>query len=67
MQLFNLDRDLADQLMEAMAAWIEERRANPAGIESEAIEEFSGWLEERTELAEQTARLNRSAERSWGD
>lgn len=67
MQLFNLDRALADELMEAMHGWVEQRRAEPAGVASETIDEFAAWLAERGELAEQNARLSGAAKRSWGE
>ncbi len=67
MELFSLDRTLADQLMEAMQGWLEERRADPAGVDAGALDAFASWLEERTELAAQTARLTAAAERTWGD
>lgn len=66
-QLFNLDRSLADQLMDAMEAWLEERRAEPAGLSPEALDDFAAWCKERSELASQTARLTEAAERSWSD
>jgi len=65
--LFSLDRALADQLMKAMQGWIEARRADPAGVSGDALDGFAAWLEERAELADQTARLTAAAERSWGD
>ncbi len=65
MHLFNSDRALADQLMEAMEAWVEERRTDPAGIAPETVDAFAAWLEERGELAEQTARLSEAAATPW--
>ncbi len=65
--LFSLDRTLADQLMEAMQGWLEARRADPAGVAGDTLNGFAAWIEERGELAAQTARLTAAAERSWGD
>ncbi len=65
MQLFAKDRALADQLMEAMQGWVEERRAEPGDLSSETIESFATWLAERGEIAEQTARLEGAAARAW--
>ena len=65
LQLFARDRPLADQLMEAMQRWVEERRAEPGEVASETIEAFASWVEERRELADQTARLSAAAARSW--
>jgi len=64
MQLFAKDRPLADQLMEAMQGWVEERRAEPGGVSSETIDAFASWVKERGELADQTAQLSAAA-RSW--
>ena len=66
-RLFSLDRALADELMEAMHAWLEARRVDPAGVSSETLDGFASWLQERSELAAQTARLTEAAERAWGD
>ncbi len=65
MQLFAKDRALADELMEAMQGWIEERRAEPGEVSSETVDSFATWLAERGELAEQTARLEGAAARVW--
>lgn len=65
MQLFSRERALADQLMEAMEAWVEERRAEPGEMSREQIDAFAAWLAERGELAEQSARLEGAAARAW--
>jgi tetratricopeptide (TPR) repeat protein len=67
MDLFSLDRALADQLMTAMQAWLEARRADAMGVSAADLDGFSAWLDERAELAAQTARLTAASERSWGD
>jgi tetratricopeptide (TPR) repeat protein len=67
MDLFSLDRGLADQLMEAMNEWLAARRADAMGVSGDDIDAFAAWVEERSELAAQTARLTAAAERSWGD
>ena len=74
MHLFAKERALADQLMEAMEAWVEEQRADPGGVtpeggkrkvSSEQVEGFAAWLAERGEIAGQTARLEGAATRAW--
>ena len=65
MHLFAKERALADQLMEAMEAWVEEKRADPGDLSSEQIESFAAWLAERGEIAGQTARLEGAATRAW--
>ena len=65
MQLFSADRTLAGQLMEAMQAWLDERHADPAGVSEETLKSFATWVDERGELAEQTAQLSQAAIRNW--
>ncbi len=65
MQLFRDDRERADELMSAMQSWVEQRRADPQGLESRAVEEFSVWVEERLSVAANTATLSGGAERTW--
>lgn len=54
MELFRTDRKRAAELMEAMQEWVAVRQADAAGVETSVIGEFSGWVEERAHLAEQT-------------
>ncbi len=66
MQLFNQERALANQLMEAMQTWVKEQRAAPDGkVSNEAVDAFAAWLEERGEIAAQTARLEGAVASSW--
>ena len=65
MELFRMDRKRADELMEAMAAWVEKRQQDPAGVSVAKIEEFTGWVRERGGLAKQTAALSGAEGSSW--
>ncbi len=65
MQLFGSNRELADQLMEAMQTWLTERREDAAGVSSDDLDAFASWLQERGELAGQTARLTHAAATTW--
>lgn len=65
MQLFRDDRERADQLMVAMESWVEQRRADAAGVDSESIESFSSWVEERQKIAGNTAWLGAESGRTW--
>ncbi|MEM7354232.1 MAG: tetratricopeptide repeat protein [Acidobacteriota bacterium] len=65
MQLFSSNRELANQLMEAMQAWLEARQADPAGVSAETIEGFATWVKERSELANASAQLYSTAGRAW--
>ena len=62
--LFRLDRDQADALMTAMRGWIEERSAGEA-VSEDTVEAFAVWVEERSEIASQTAMLTEAQGRSW--
>lgn len=57
MQLFQSSRAHANQLMAAMQRWVSDRRADAAGVASTDIEAFAQWVDERTDIARQTASL----------
>jgi tetratricopeptide (TPR) repeat protein len=57
MDLFNHQRDRADQLMAAMQKWLIGRRANADGMRSADLDAFDKWLQERDGIAKQTASL----------
>lgn len=57
MTLFKDSRELADQLMAAMQQWVSARRADAAGVSSADLDAFVQWVEERTNVARQTASL----------
>lgn len=57
LSLFANARPLADQLLAAMQQWIAERRADAAGIPAADVDTFSQWIQERTNIAQQTASL----------
>ncbi|HKQ98613.1 MAG TPA: tetratricopeptide repeat protein [Candidatus Polarisedimenticolia bacterium] len=65
MQLFSADRKRADELSAAMSKWVEAKKQNPAGVDAKALEEFSGWLNERVEIAKQTAALLPAKDARW--
>ena len=51
MHLFVHDRAASNVLMKAMKAWVEKRRAQPAGVDPAAIDAFDAWVRERDTLA----------------
>jgi tetratricopeptide (TPR) repeat protein len=57
MTLFTADRPRADELAAAMEAWVEKRKADPAGVDPAAVDEFAKWVVERKQLASQTSSL----------
>ena len=64
MELFQLDKERAAELMTAMKRWVQERRAAPGELSQEAVEEFATWVEERSDLVAQAGTLA-SLDRSW--
>lgn len=66
MLLFGAARPLADQLMAAMQVWVAARRADPAGLSAGDLDGFAQWVDERAQLAKQTASLGiGTAEQAW--
>ena len=64
MQLFSLDRVHADELMQAMQTFVQQERT-PDGLATEALAEFAAWVQERHELAQQTAILSEAKASRW--
>jgi hypothetical protein len=57
MDLFNHQRDRADQLMAAMQKWLASHRANANGMRAAEIDAFDKWLQERDGIAKQAASI----------
>jgi tetratricopeptide (TPR) repeat protein len=54
LDLFAADRAQADLLMVAMKAWVASRQADAAGVDAAALEAFSKWVGERSDIAKQS-------------
>ncbi len=67
MFLFNYDRPKADELLEAMQKWVEERKEDPAGVGGDVVEGFASWVVERSEVADQVSDALTGSRTSWGD
>jgi tetratricopeptide (TPR) repeat protein len=66
LELFALDRKQADSLMAAMKAWVEKRKAEPAGVDPGAVTSLEKWIGERSEMAKDSELMAlSSAHRSW--
>jgi tetratricopeptide (TPR) repeat protein len=65
MQLFTIDRGEADKLLKAMKGWVEKRRTDPGKLAADAVQEFSGWVAEREQLAGQTPSVSELQQRKW--
>lgn len=57
MKLFRDARPLADRLMAAMQVWVAQRRSSPGALATADVDAFAQWVEERAEVAQQTASL----------
>jgi tetratricopeptide (TPR) repeat protein len=57
MTLFKDARPLADQLMGEMQKWVASRRADAASVPAADIDAFAQWIDERANIAQQTASL----------
>ena len=65
MALLPSDRGRADELLAAMKGWVEKRRAEPGTMTPDAVQEFSHWLDQRSELAGQTPSVSELQQRRW--
>jgi tetratricopeptide (TPR) repeat protein len=61
MHLFVHDRTASNVLMKAMKGWVEQRRAQPAGVQSDAITAFATWVDERDTLAASVVNLGHNS------
>ena len=58
LDLYAGDRALAGKLLSAMKGWLATQRANPAGTAIN-LDDVDKWIQERTQIAGQTAALTR--------
>lgn len=67
LDLFASNRQLADKLLTAMKGWVTtQRTASSGGPETTAVDAFDKWVQERAQIAGQTASLTRTgAASSW--
>ena len=66
LDLFAANRTLADRLLTAMKSWIDTQRTAAAGSDATAVDALDKWVQERAQIASQTAGLTREgAASSW--
>jgi tetratricopeptide (TPR) repeat protein len=65
LQLFPKDRPHADELLSAMKGWVAKRQSDPGTIAPDMVQSFSGWVQEREELAKQTPTVSELQIRKW--
>jgi tetratricopeptide (TPR) repeat protein len=59
LDLYAGNRALAGKLLTAMKGWVAAQRANPGGPSAASVDEFDKWIQERAQIAAQTAALTR--------
>jgi tetratricopeptide (TPR) repeat protein len=59
LDLYAGNRALAGKLLAAMKSWVAAQRANPAANGASDLDQFDKWIQERTQIAGQTAALTR--------
>ena len=66
LDLFAANRGLADKLLSAMKGWIDGQRMETAGNDATTVDALDKWVQERAQIAGQTAALTREgAASSW--
>ena len=66
LDLFAANRGLADKLLTAMKGWIDSQRTAASGSDATAVDALDKWVQERAQIAGQTAGLTREgAASSW--
>jgi tetratricopeptide (TPR) repeat protein len=66
LDLFAGNRALADKLLAAMKSWIAAQRSASAAGDATAVEDLDKWVQERAQIAAQTASLTRTGtSASW--
>jgi tetratricopeptide (TPR) repeat protein len=60
LDLFAGNRALADKLLGAMKGWVAAQHAAPAGDNAASVDELDKWIQERAQIAAQTAALTRA-------
>ena len=60
LDLYAGNRTLAGKLLTAMKSWVAEQRASPAGGKAANLDDLDKWIQERAQIAGQTAALTRA-------
>lgn len=63
--LFNADRPRADELAAAIERWLGEKKANPAGVDPEKLQDFEKWATQRKQIASQTSSVTVPKGERW--
>jgi len=60
LDLYAGNRALAGKLLSALKSWVTAQRASPAGRSAPSLDELDKWIQERAQIAGQTAALTRA-------
>jgi tetratricopeptide (TPR) repeat protein len=60
LDLYGGNRALAGKLLTAMKSWVADQRATAAGSNAANLDELDKWIQERAQIAGQTAALTRA-------
>jgi len=60
LDLYAGNRALAGKLLAAMKSWVADQRANASGSNASNLDELDKWIQERAQIAGQTAALTRA-------
>ena len=60
LDLYAGNRALAGKLLTAMKNWVADQRAKPAGGNAGSLDDLDKWIQERAQIAGQTAALTRA-------
>ncbi len=66
MTLFERDRGRADELLDAMKVWVEEKKTNPGTVNATAIDDLAAWVATRDSVAQHVAPIGEQSARGWG-
>jgi tetratricopeptide (TPR) repeat protein len=66
LDLFAVNRGLADRLLTTMKSWIDGQRTATSGADATSVDALDKWVQERVQIASQTAALTREgAASTW--
>ncbi|HTY51501.1 MAG TPA: tetratricopeptide repeat protein [Steroidobacteraceae bacterium] len=66
LQLFSSNRTISDHFLKSMQAWVRAKSKAPGDTDPAQVRELQKWVQERSQIAAQTASLTRAgAAESW--
>jgi tetratricopeptide (TPR) repeat protein len=65
LEILAADRKQADTLMAAMRQWIEQKKADPGGVDPAVVSGLESWVRERADIAKNTMAMGMSHGPRW--